>query len=184
MASLRLNPDELELLDGIEPGRKLKTISKSKSFIENLRIACESRTKEILNYVNQDGQPFFQREVELASPCVLPCKNFSGLLKTQITMIGGERLTFERFMSTVKGDIFLVFTEKEFDGEIYVKIEDLAKVFGRGNRVIAKLTGGSEMVHMRKRLKEKDIAQAKEQADATEEAENEKGEKPEGYGTW
>jgi hypothetical protein len=183
MASLRLNPDEIELLDGIEPGRKLKTISKSKSFIENLSVACERKTYEILNYVKQDGEPFYQREVELASPCVLPCKNFSGLLKTEITMIGGEKLTFQRFMSTVRGDIFLVFTEREFDGEIYVKIEDLTKVFGRGNRVITRL-GGSELIKTRNRLKENDIAVERAKANSEEEIQKETGENPEGYGTW
>lgn len=149
MENQRLSDEELALLEALEeptekelkenPERALETkdvtLSDIPSYIERVKKLCERSTK-----LYRDLNEYKVRKkwivFEVSTPVTLACKGNVSLSNSTINFIGMEKLTLQRFVPTDKGDIVFVFSYDEFDGDIYVKMNDMEKIFlGKTNEL-------------------------------------------------
>lgn len=126
----RLSSDELELMEQIEGGESLNEISKSGTVVSRLNAVLADANRHYSSAYNKnDGNPPY----EVTGPVTLPChvKKAKRVSKTNISMIGMEKLKFVRLAATTQGNIIGIFNSPEYpDTDIMVRYEKLEEVFG------------------------------------------------------
>lgn len=127
----RLSNDELELMEQIEGSEPLNELSKSGTLVSRLNSALKDANKAYKQTYNKnDSNPPY----EVTGPVTLPChvKKSKGVSKTNISMIGMEKLKFVRLAATTQGNIIGIFNSPEYpDTDIMVRYEKMDEVFGK-----------------------------------------------------
>ena len=127
----RLSNDELELMEQIEGGGPLSKLSKSGTLVSRLNSALkEANLAYKRTYNKNDSNPPY----EVTGPVTLPChvKKGGGVSKTNISMIGMEKLKFVRLAATTQGNIIGIFNSPEYpDTDIMVRYEKMDEIFGK-----------------------------------------------------